>query len=86
MGLGSFLNQLKSPRNSAAFTVINVLLGAGPLIIPEPFFRAGFFFSIIWTLVVGILSYITIRYVEESIILINKHMSKNSLISNEGEQ
>lgn len=32
--VGAIFNRLSQPRNSAAFTAINMLLGVGPLIIP----------------------------------------------------
>ena len=57
------LSKLKEPRNSAAFTAINILLGVGPLIIPEPFFRTGFLFSFIWTIVVCLLGYNSAHYI-----------------------
>jgi hypothetical protein len=58
--LKEFFNQ---PANSAAFTTINLLLGAGPIIIPEPFFRAGFVFSTAMTLVIFLISYNSANYI-----------------------
>lgn len=67
MVLGNLLKKLNEPRNNAAFITINLLLGTGPLIVPEPFFRAGFIFSTIWTLVVLAISYNAASYIGESI-------------------
>ena len=86
MSINNILSKLQSPRNNAAFIIVNILLGTGPLITPEPFFRAGFVFSTIWTCIVCFLSYITIHYVEESIILINKHMNEKSILSLEEQK
>ena len=40
--MASILNKFKQifevPKYNAVFTAINLLLGTGPLIIPEPFF------------------------------------------------
>ena len=74
MSITGLLKKITSPRNNAAFTAINLLLGVGPLIIPGPFFRAGFFFSIFWTVFVCLLNYNSASYVGESILLINQHM------------
>jgi len=71
------------PSNSAAFTTINLLLGAGPIIIPEPFFRAGFIFSAALTLVIFYLSYNSANYIGESIQKIAEHQSKNSVTPTE---
>lgn len=79
MSIGAIFNKISEPRNSAAFTAINLLLGVGPLIIPEPFFKAGFFFSLFWTIVVCLLSLVTSSYIGESIVLINKHMDETKL-------
>jgi hypothetical protein len=81
MSIGEIFNKISKPRNSAAFTAINLLLGVGPLIIPEPFFRAGFFFSLVWTIVVCLLSFMSTSYIGESIILINRHMDEMKLTS-----
>ena len=74
MSIGDLIKKITSPRNSAAFTAINLLLGVGPLIVPEPFYRTGFFFSVVWTVIVCLLNYISASYIGESIVLINKHM------------
>ena len=63
MGFGDYLKKLNSPRNSAAFTAINLLLGVGPLIVPEPFFRTGFVFSIVWTTIVILFSYCSASFI-----------------------
>lgn len=63
MPIGDLLKRITSPRNSAAFTAINLLLGVGPLIIPEPFFRTGFFFSLVWTVIVCLLNFKSASYV-----------------------
>lgn len=84
MGLSDILRKFSSPRNSAAFTAINLLLGVGPLIVPEPFFRTGFVFSIVWTTIVILFSYCSALFIGESIILINKH--KDESVLSEGNQ
>ena len=76
MGLKDTLKKITSPRNSAAFTAINLLLGVGPLIVPEPFFRTGFFFSIVWTIIVWYMNYNSACYIGETIVLINKHIDE----------
>jgi hypothetical protein len=63
MGLSNLMSKITTPRNSAAFTAINLLLGVGPLIIPEPFFRTGFFFSAVWTIIVCLMNYKAASYV-----------------------
>ena len=42
-------NIFEVPKYNAAFMAINLLLGAGPIIVPEPFFEAGALLSTIWT-------------------------------------
>ena len=44
-------------KYTALFTSVNLLLGVGPLIIPMPFFDAGIILSIIWMIVICIISY-----------------------------
>jgi hypothetical protein len=66
------IKRLNEPKNNAAFITINILLGVGPLIVPEPYFRAGFVFSTIWTVFVFIISYNAAMYIGESIELLNE--------------
>jgi hypothetical protein len=47
---------LRNPINNAAFTAINLLLGVGPIIVPEPFFEAGYLLSSLWIAVIMALS------------------------------
>ena len=60
-----------------------MLLGVGPLIVPEPFFRTGFVFSMFWTALVTLFSYLAANYIGESILLINKHMDETKLLEGE---
>ena len=60
-------NLLNIPTNSAIFTSVNLLLGVGPIIIPEPFFEAGFILSFLWFVVVFALSFNSANYIGESI-------------------
>jgi len=66
-----FVNRLQKtfsqPKYSAAFTAINMLLGVGPIIIPEPFFEAGFVLSICWMAIILLLSFNSAMYIGESI-------------------
>lgn len=68
--MGIIANKIKSifevPRYNAAFMAINLLLGTGPIIVPEPFFRAGIVFSSIWGLIILFLSYNSAIYIGES--------------------
>ena len=61
--LGPLKKFFSKPANSAAFTTINLLLGAGPIIIPEPFFRAGFIFSTALTLIIFLVSFNSAKYI-----------------------
>jgi hypothetical protein len=63
MGLFDFFKKMSSPRNSAAFAAVNLLLGLGPLIIPSPFFHTGFYFSIFWTIIICLLNYLSASYI-----------------------
>lgn len=42
---------IQTPKYNAAFLAINLLLGTGPIIIPEPFFEAGIILSGFWMIV-----------------------------------
>jgi hypothetical protein len=55
-----------SPRYSAMFTTVNLLLGVGPLIIPAPFFQAGILLSTIWMIVISLFSYNAALYIAEA--------------------
>ena len=46
-----------SSKYAALFTSVNLLLGVGPLILPMPFFEAGIVLSIVWMVIVCLLSY-----------------------------
>lgn len=59
----NLLKKLSEPKNNAAFITINILLGVGPLIVPEPFFRAGFIFTTAWTVVVWLISFNAANYI-----------------------
>ena len=52
---------------------INLLLGAGPIIVPEPFFEAGALLSLIWTVIILALSLNSAMYVGESMQAIARH-------------
>jgi len=54
------------PKYSALFTSVNLLLGVGPLIIPMPFFDAGIVLSIIWMIIICLLSYNSAMFISES--------------------
>jgi amino acid permease len=45
------------------FTMINLLLGAGPLILPYAFFKAGILLSSIWMIIISFISYLTAMYI-----------------------
>lgn len=45
------------PKYNALFTSVNLLLGVGPLILPMPFFNAGIVLSILWMIIICLLSY-----------------------------
>jgi hypothetical protein len=51
------------PKYNAAFMAINLLLGAGPIIIPEPFFEAGALLSTMWTAILLSLSLNSAMYI-----------------------
>lgn len=78
------------PKYSALFTSVNLLLGVGPLILPEPFFNAGIGLSTIWMVVVCFLSYNSAMYVSESmskLIQIEYNSSiSDSIITSENNQ
>ena len=56
-------NIFEVPKYNAAFMAINLLLGAGPIIVPEPFFEAGALLSTIWTGAILALSLNSAMYV-----------------------
>lgn len=63
------------PKYNAAFMAINLLLGAGPIIVPEPFFEAGALLSLIWTGIILALSLNSAMYVGESMQAIARQKS-----------
>lgn len=54
---GQSYNSYHMSKYSALFTSVNLLLGVGPLILPMPFFDAGIVLSIIWMIIICLLSY-----------------------------
>lgn len=66
------------PAYSAAFMAINLLLGAGPIIVPEPFFEAGVLLSTIWTALILAVSLNSAMYVGESMEKIKRYKSAQS--------
>jgi amino acid permease len=56
-----------STKFSVAFTIVNILLGTGPIILPSPFFDAGYILSVIWLTIIGLIGYITAEYIIEII-------------------
>ena len=55
-----------SSKYAALFTSVNFLLGVGPLILPMPFFDAGIVLSIIWMVIICLLSYNSAMFISES--------------------
>ncbi len=51
------------PKYINTFTMVNLLLGAGPIILPYAFFKAGIILSSIWTLIIAFISYLTAIYI-----------------------
>ena len=62
----------------ALFTSVNLLLGVGPLIIPMPFFDAGIILSIMWMIIICIISYVCALFINESIGKVRQHDFNNS--------
>lgn len=42
-------------------------MGTGPLIIPQPFYQAGFVLSTAWYLIIGFTSFVCAEYVVETL-------------------
>lgn len=65
--MGIVVDKVKSifevPQYNAAFMAINLLLGTGPIIVPEPFFEAGILLSIIWTTIIFSISFNSALYI-----------------------
>jgi amino acid permease len=45
-------------KYQAMFTLLNMIMGSGPLIIPQPFYQAGFILSTIWFAIIGFISFL----------------------------
>lgn len=56
-----------APKHTALFTTVNLLLGVGPIIVPAPFFEAGFVLSLIWLVIILLMSYVSALYIAEAI-------------------
>lgn len=77
-------------KHAALFTSVNLLLGVGPLILPMPFFDAGIGLSIIWMIIVLLLSYNSAMFINESMGKVRQHdynlKKEESLISGISEE
>jgi amino acid permease len=61
----------KQHPNNTAITIINVMMGTGPLIIPPVFLLAGIGLSSIFTIFIGTLSYLSAMFVIEALSIAN---------------
>lgn len=59
------------PKYSALFSSVNLLLGAGPLILPMPFFNAGVLLSTLWMIIICFLSYQSAMFIAESMFILS---------------
>lgn len=67
------------PKYSALFTSVNLLLGVGPLILPMPFFYAGIVLSIIWMVIVCLISYNSAMYISESMAKLYQYVAEKQV-------
>jgi amino acid permease len=81
--MGAVVNTAKNifevPKFNAAFMAINLLLGAGPIIVPEPYFEAGILLSTLWTAIILAISFNSALYIGESMEKIRRHQKKLNL-------
>lgn len=66
-----------SSKYGALFTSVNLLLGVGPLILPMPFFDAGIVLSIIWMVIICLLSYNSAMFISESMSKLHQYTYEN---------
>lgn len=72
----------------AMFTMVNMLLGTGPLILPSPCQQAGILLSVVWICIIGFISLNSAEFLVEALALTNaikrqqsKKTDEQSLIS-----
>lgn len=64
-------------KYSALFTSVNLLLGVGPLILPMPFFDAGIVLSILWMIIICLLSYNSAMFISEAMSKLHQYTYTN---------
>lgn len=69
-------------KYQATFTLLNIILGSGPLIIPQPFYQAGFILSTVWYFVIGFISFLCAEYIVETLARTNAIKATNNLLLN----
>jgi amino acid permease len=69
-------------KYQATFTLLNIILGSGPLIIPQPFYQAGFILSTAWYFTIGFISFLCAEYIVETLARTNAIKRTNNLLLN----
>jgi amino acid permease len=59
--------------------ILNVMLGTGPIIVPEVFLKGGFVLSTFFTLFIGVISLISALLVVEAISIANGLMQSEKV-------
>jgi amino acid permease len=58
---------MSTTKYDAMFTMVNILLSTGPLILPSPCERAGVVLSVVWICVIGFISLISAEFLVEAL-------------------
>lgn len=59
--------------------ILNVMLGTGPIIVPEVFLKGGFVLSTFFTLFIGVISLISALFVVEAVSIANGLMQSEKV-------
>lgn len=58
---------MSTTKFDAMFTMVNMLLGTGPLILPSPCEKAGIGLSVVWICLIGFISLNSAEFLVESL-------------------
>lgn len=69
----------------ATFTLLNMIMGSGPLIMPQPFYQAGFILSTLWLFVIGFTSFICAEYIVETLARTNVLKNQQKMLTEDAK-
>ena len=73
-------------KYQATFTLLNIIMGSGPLIIPQPYYQAGFVLATLWLITIGFTSFVCAEYIVETLARTNSIKNRQKMLSDKSKE